>query len=133
MTYANSFGGDRYFPPAAGAPTGEQTAAQLPIRPTRDVQIAALVAGALRCTFTPAAGKAWLVRRITVQADITGRAFVYEGDAQRQNIVSGTRSGTFDENDTRQPIFIPEGSQMLVIWPSAASGFASARIEYVEV
>jgi hypothetical protein len=129
-----SFGGDRYFPPAVGAQTGEQQVSQLPARPAVAVAYAAIVGGKLRATFgPPAPGRAWLVRRMTVQNSETGRAYVYVGDEQPQNIVSGTRSGTFDENDPRQPYFVPEGSPLLVVWQSVTTGEALARIEYVEV
>lgn len=132
MTGINSFGGSRYYPPADGLTVSDTTPA-LPARPVVIAQKALIVSGALRCTFTPAPGKAWLVRRITVQNTKFGQAFVYVGDNQPQNVVSGTRTGTFDENDTSQPIFVPEGSPLLVIWTSATNGVAWARIEYVEV
>ncbi len=91
------------------------------------------MAGALRATFTPAPGQAWLVRRISVSNTETGQALVYVGDVQPQNYVSGTRTGQLDENDTSQPIFVPEGSPLLVVWSSLITGVAWARIEYMEV
>lgn len=133
MSFRNSFGADRYYPPAGSASTAEQPASLVPARPQVGRSQAVIVGGLLRCTFVPAPGRAWLVRRITVSNTMTGKAFVYEGDYQPQNVVSGTRTGTFDENDTANPIFIPEGSAMLVVWLSATTGVAWSRIEYVEV
>lgn len=129
----NSFGGERYFPPSGAGQVAIDQPGALPARPVVEVQKAVVVAGQLRCTFTPAPGKAWLVRRVTVQNTVFGQAFVYVGDKQPQNIVSGTRTGTFDENDTSQPIFVPEGSPVLIVWTGATTGSAWGRIEYVEV
>lgn len=129
----SDFGGDRFYPPARNQQLVSDSGAVLPARPTVQAQRAVVVAGALRATFTPPPAKSWLVRRITVQNTEFGQAFVYVGDAQPQNVVSGTRTGTFDENDTSQPIFVPEGSPLLVIWTSVTTGVAWARIEYVEV
>ena len=71
----------------------------------------------------------WLVRRITVQASAACSAYVYVGGLLPANIVSGTASGDFDENDTNQPIIVPCGQELAVVW-TLASGTALARVEY---
>lgn len=130
----SSFGGDRYYPPAAGPAGAVPAVADLPARPVILTAQAAIVNGKLRATFgPPAPGRAWLVGRITVQNDNSGRAYVYVGDEQPQNVVSGTSSGTFAENEAVRPYFVPEGTPLLVVWLSVTTGAALARIEYVEV
>lgn len=102
-------------------------------RPFARSQRATLVNGRLRASFgEPRAGQVWWVSRITVQADSPVRAYVYVGAVIPDNAVSGTGSGSFDENDPNQPYLVPEGSPLTVEWLTGV-GTAIARIEYVEV
>ena len=125
------FAGDPYV-----ARGGQSAAAPIVIgiRPYVAYADAKLVAGQLVATLGPPRnGTAWEVRRITVQASaLAVNAYVYVGGPVPQNLVSGTSSGHFDENDTNQPIFVPENVPMSVAW-STATGTASVRIEYLEV
>jgi hypothetical protein len=130
---SQGFYGDRYYAPAAGSQTAEQPVSQVPARPQVLAAQGAVVSGALRAVFTPAPNRAWLVRRISVINTKTGQALVYVGEVQPQNFVCGTRTGQLDEDDTNQPIFVPEGSVMNVVWSSSTTGVAWCRIEYVEV
>lgn len=122
--------------PTAGAFTGTvweppaETATPAP-RPLVATQAAALVGGQLVASLTPPPGVAWLVRRITVQNSVPGRAYVYVGALVADNIVSGTVSGEFDENDANQPYLVAEGTAFSVVW--AAAGTARFRIEYDEI
>lgn len=134
MSLISSFGGDRYYPAAAAPPGAQQSGPDISARPFISTAVAAIVAGKLRATFgPPLPGRAWMVGRITVQNSNPGRAYVYVGDEQNQNIVSGTSSGTFAENEAVRPIYVPEGTTLLVVWQSVTTGSALARLEYVEV
>lgn len=133
MSFRNSFGGDRYYPPAAQPLADAPTASDVPLRPDRLSVQGRIVAGKLRATFTPRPGYAWLIRRISVSNTVVGQAVCYEGDVQPQNFVAGTRTGQLDEDDCNQPIFIPEGSALNVVWSGATTGVAWARVEFVEV
>lgn len=119
-------------PFAAGSVPLVTTEAAAAARPIVEAVPAVLVGANLRSTFGGAGKAARLVRRITVQATTATAAYVYVGDVRPENLVSGTRTGNFDENDTSQPIFVPEGTTMAVEWQTSA-GTALARIEYVEI
>lgn len=131
--YANSFSAQRFYPAAGGA--GEGDTAAPPARPFIAVAAAKLTAGKMRASFgPPAAGVAWSVYRITVQASAAGRAYMYVGDERPENLVSGTDSGTFDENDTGRPYYVPEQQPLLVVWQAGTNDPAAlARIEYLEI
>ncbi|MFD8943358.1 hypothetical protein ACFV00_15335 [Streptomyces californicus] len=81
----------------------------------------------------PASGRGLAVARITVQ--YTGpdrpRAYVYVGTPTGPNLVSGTRSGTFDESEYTRSLYVPAGQDLCVVWLST-QGEALARIEYQE-
>lgn len=124
------FSGDRYYP------TGSTDSAQVaPQRPFIAVAAGVLVGGKMRATFgPPAPGVAWSVYRITVQGAVAGRAYMYVGDERPENLVSGTNSGTFDENDTGRPYYVPEATPLLIVWQAGTSDPAAmARIEYLEI
>jgi hypothetical protein len=131
VTYVNSFGGDRYYPSAA-SPDTAGTAQQ---RPFIANAVGQLVNGKVRATFGPPPPQvAWSVYRITVQGSVSGRAYMYVGDERPENLVSGTNSGTFDENDTGRPYYVPENTPLLIVWQSGtADPAAMARIEYLEI
>lgn len=104
-------------------------------RPQIAVARAQLVAGQLVASWQEVNGYAVALTRITVsatQADNTTRAYVYVGPVAPENLVSGTRAGAFDENDTNQPIFVPEGTPLNVVW-NTAIGTATARLEYLTI
>ena len=124
--YGAAYGGDRYTPDAAGAVVPSASAP----RPLILQAVAQSEAGTMRARFTPDPWP-WLVHRITVQSDTLGTALVYVGEPAAENLVSGTFSGDFDENDASSPYLIPEGSPLIVEWP--AGGICRARIEYREV
>lgn len=130
---SQGFYGDRFYPAAAGPLSADQPVSQVPARPQVLAAQGTVQSGALRATFNPRPNVAWLVRRISVINTKTGQALVYVGDVQPQNFVCGTRTGQLDEDDTNQPIFVPEGSPMNVVWSSSLTGIAWCRIEYVEV
>lgn len=91
------------------------------------------VGDALAAVWTAPGGAAVLLTRITVQcSDNAGRpaAYVYVGDRADQNLVSGTSSGHFDENDPNQPYFVPESTPVTIVW-TTTTGTASARLEYL--
>ena len=120
-----------FYAAADGSPT-TVTATAPPPRPII-ANAAAAVDGAGRtvATFTAPANVDWLVRRIVVQSNTQGTAYVYVGgQIAPANLVSGTYSGLFDENDAHQPYLVPAGQSMFVVW--TAGGVCQARIEYVE-
>lgn len=61
-------------------------------------------------------------------------ARVYIGlNTANANLVSGTSSGDFDENEADPPYFIPPGQYMTVEWSDVPDGgSAFARFEYHE-
>ena len=72
-----------------------------------------------------------MVYRITVTSDTQGTAYVYVGPAgvlTNDNLVSGTWSAQFDENDSRNPYYVPLGQTLTVYFVSG--GVCTARIEY---
>jgi hypothetical protein len=77
----------------------------------------------------------WLVRRITVStpgsAQLTGRAYVYVGEPAPEALVMGTRSGALDVAVEDPPLYIPEGTPLVVRWDAGPTR-ALARIEYQE-
>lgn len=77
-------------------------------------------------------GQALYLTRMTVQADSDSYAYVYVGSVDTRNLVSGTTSGTFDENDPNQPYYVPEGTPVNVEW-TTGTGSATARFEYVVI
>ncbi|MEV6478044.1 hypothetical protein [Streptomyces sp. NPDC051657] len=81
----------------------------------------------------PASGRGLAVARITVQ--YTGpdkpRAYVYVGTPTGPNLVSGTRSGSFDECEYVRSLYVPAGQELCVVWLTN-NGQALARIEYQE-
>lgn len=87
-------------------------------------------------TFTPSPAVVWLVGRITVQSTVIGAARVYvipAGMAVTEDyFVAGTFSGDADEDDTNQPIVVPEGHVLTIVWDNAGAP-ARARIEYREL
>jgi hypothetical protein len=88
-------------------------------------------AGRMVARFTAPPTVAWLVRRIVVQSTVSGQALVYVGSLIPENVVSGTITGEFDENDANQPYLVSEGVELAVVW--ANGGVCRARIEYQEV
>lgn len=130
------------FPPGvpyrAPASTGAAGAAstQNGSRPRVLSAVAVLDGTQLVAQAAPPAGRAWLVRRITVRASDAASspaAYVYIGqDVRDENLASGTSSGAFDENDTNTPLFVPEGDALLVAW-TTGTGTAGFRLEYDEV
>jgi hypothetical protein len=127
------FAADIYQPTAAAAAdnSGLWVAAPLPSIASTN---AVAEAGQLRARFlAPASGRGWYVGRVTVQ--YTGpdkpRAYVYVGTPDPANLVSGTRSGAFDESEYTRALYVPAGQSLCVAWLSA-SGTALARIEYQE-
>jgi hypothetical protein len=126
---ADSFGPGRPYvtPPTSAQDTGGNV---VPVRPLVAVQQATATPATL--VFQLPAGVAWLVRRITVQSTIPGYCYVYAGGAQPPNLVSGTFSGLFDEDDTNTPIFVEESSQLTLVWPNGGAP-VTGRIEYAEV
>lgn len=100
-------------------------------RPSIANAAAELVDGRMVAAFTAPVSTAWLVRRIVVQSEVPGRALVYVGTLIPENVISGTVSGEFDENDANQPYLVPESETLSVVWDNP--GMARARIEYTEV
>lgn len=123
--YGGSFGGTPYDP-TAQAPTTTQAT-----RPQSASMASSLVAGTQRVVFNPGPSSIWLVRRMVVLSDTPGECHVYVGPVAPENMVSGTYSGDFDENDANQPYLVPEASDLTFVWPSG--GACRARIEYDEV
>jgi hypothetical protein len=125
------FTGDPWQPSPGAQAT--QAAPTLPIPITAPATVSG---GLLTAKLGPAKGSGWFVRRITVQysGSSTGvRAYVYVGDPTIPgNLVSGTNSGTFDECEYEQPLFIPPANSANVQW-TTGSGTALARFEYWEV
>lgn len=102
------------------------------LRPAIAAVPARLVGGQLVASWQYVNGTALWLTRITVSAtagDSSTRAFLYVGAVDPANLVSGTASGAFDENDPNQPIFVPEATPVNVVWTTAA-GSALARLEY---
>ena len=128
-----AFTGYAYIPPTTDGPAGaaSNTAGA---RPLVAYAAARVVAGQLVAVLgPPGTGTAWEVRRITVQSSaLATSAYVYVGTIDPQNLTSGTSSGHFDENDCNEPLFVPEGTALTIVW-STAVGNAGARIEYAVV
>ncbi|MGW4205017.1 hypothetical protein [Streptomyces sp. NPDC004726] len=126
------FAADIYQPGAAAADNSQlSAAAPLPI-----IASTAAVSemGKLTARFSASpSGRGWYVGRITVQYNGVGtpRAYVYVGEPVPTNLVSGTRSGGFDESEYVRPLYVPAGQDLCVVWESAA-GSALARVEYQE-
>ena len=100
-------------------------------------QIAATAAatgpdGLPRIEWREPSGSAAYLTRITVSCSVESSAYLYVGDVSRACLVSGTRAGRFDENDTSQPIYVPEGTPVFVCWDKEASD-ALARFEYFTI
>lgn len=127
---AGAFTGEVWNPSTSPAQGLDGTPAQVS-RPQVASADAVVSGGLTVATFTAPTTTAWLVRRIVVQSNTFGTAFVYVGTIDPDNIVSGTFSGDFDENDANQPYLVPEGVSMRIVW--ASGGICQARIEYVEV
>lgn len=131
--YGGSFAADPWAGggAAVGDNSGLSAAAPLPVIASRT---AAVESGQLTARLlAPAAGRGLYVGRITVQFTGTGspRAYVYAGEPVPANLVSGTRSGTFDECEYQVPLYVPQGQPLCVVWLSA-TGSALARVEYRE-
>ena len=123
-----------YAPALAAAVTADSTLpAARPIVATTDGKT---VAGLPTARFDgPSSGAAWLVRRITVSAPGTAtkpRAFIYVGEAQPENLVMGTNSGTFDYTTEDPPLYVPDGQPLVVQWDAGPTR-TIARIEYQEI
>lgn len=123
--YGGQFAGDPYDP------YEQQPQAATAVRPQIATSASTLVDGVPTVTFSPGPAAMWLVRRMVVQSDTEGQCLVYVGPVAPENIVSGTMTGDFDENDAAQPYYVPEGSSLTFRWP--AGGACHARIEYAEV
>lgn len=94
-----------------------------------------MIGGQLVASWQDPLGDALGLTRVTLScdgADFNTRAFVYVGPIQPENLVSGTVSGAFDENDPNQPIYVPEGTPVNVVW-TTTNGPARARIEFVRL
>ncbi|MFJ8188079.1 hypothetical protein [Streptomyces sp. NPDC096105] len=116
---------------AAADNSGLSAAPSLPIITATD---AVPELGALTCRLSaPAAGRGLYVSRITVQHDgaTSPRAYVYVGEPERRNLVSGTNSGRFDECEYLRPLYVPAGQDLCVVWQTT-DGQALARVEYQE-
>ena len=129
--------GEPYYPPPGGSSSTTAATTGSGARPEIAYAPASVVAGQLVARLgPPSPGYAWEVRRITVQASDAASyptAYVYVGlDTNPANLVCGTASGAFDDNDTNTPVWVPEGAQLIVAW-STATGTAGVRIEYTEV
>lgn len=117
-------------PYVAPAPSYLGEAGGADVRPGIDTAAATLVAGSLVATWRAPLGGAVYLTRMTVSADTACAAYLYVGTPERVNLVSGTASGNFDENDPSQPIYVPEGTPVTVVWQTAI-GAALVRVEYV--
>lgn len=127
MTTAPPFSGTRWQAPSAPLPASGGTPLVITQEATTDP-----ATGLPTATFTPYPGETWLVRRITVQSDVDGLCYVYVGPAiTPAACVSGTRTGSFDENDSVNGYVVPAGSSMFVQWLAGTPSSTIARIEYV--
>lgn len=79
--------------------------------------------------FREPGGAACYLTRVTVSSSVASSAYLYVGDVSRASLVSGTSAGTFDENDTSQPIYVPEGTSVFMCWDKASTD-AILRLEY---
>lgn len=82
----------------------------------------------------PAAGAAWLIRRVTVStpgATVRVRAYVYVGEPSPETLVMGTGTGSLDTAVEDPPLFVPESAPLVIQW-AAGPTRALARIEYQE-
>jgi hypothetical protein len=127
---AGRFAGQPYAPSGdARRPEVLSVQAKLTIVKSLPGALPYLVASA-----TPRGAGVWSVHRITVQGSDAVAAYVYIGDLVNPNIVSGTKSGAFDENDTVKPITVPENTAISVVWLTTnVAATAYMRLEYLEI
>lgn len=126
------YGAVPYVPGTAGA----TSAAPAAVRPQVAVLEARPEGGAMTARLgAPAAGTAWLIRRITVSTpgDFTARrAYVYVGEPAAESLVMGTRSGALDIAVEDPPLYVPDSTPLVIRWENPAPARALARIEYQE-
>jgi len=80
---------------------------------------AADVSGALTARFD-ARDPAYLVRRFLVQGPDGAEARIYVGEPSQLNLADGTRAGELDIADYAQPLYVPRGIPLVVIWTDSA-------------
>ena len=115
-----------WVPPAAAGTSGTAQTARPSIY---SVTAAAGPDGLPRAEFREPGGAACYLTRVTVSSSVASSAYLYVGDVSRANLVSGTSAGNFDENDTSQPIYVPEGTSVFTCWDKASTD-AILRLEY---
>lgn len=87
--------------------------------------------GRLAALWTPpGGGDAWITR-IRVNCDVACTAWVYFNSRTPANLITGTYAGGLDEYDAAQPIWVPDGTKVLIVWDTQRAVSAHARIEYV--
>lgn len=79
------------------------------------------------------AGHLWKVQRLVVFADSTAYStcLVYVGKPTASNLVDGTDNGNLAVADMSQPIVVPEGQTLTVVWTGLTAGSScTARCQY---
>lgn len=125
---AGAYSGAVFVPGGATDPTAPTTTAPSALPFVLWAAASVDAQGRTVATFTAPPTTDWLVRRMLVQSTVQGQALVYVGAIVPANVVSGTVSGAFDENDANQPYLVPAGQSLSIVWLSGGS--AQARIEY---
>lgn len=84
--------------------------------------------------------RGYLVRRMVVQGVAGTAARVYAGEPDPLNLADGTNAGAADVADYAQPLYVPEGLPLVVVWansdgttPADPDGLTTARIEIQDV
>lgn len=91
-------------------------------------------AGRAELVFGPAPyGSMWLVQAVTVvtNAAAATAARVFVGQEHDVNLVDATSAGNMAISDRAQPIMVPGGQKLLIVWTGGAAGErATAVIQY---
>lgn len=125
---------------SAGAGSGPATINALPrVNPVTAVRLTSDTSKLVADCGAPAAGLMWSIRRMSVQGPALTRALVYVGDYNSPSSwVNGTNSGDLDETECVQPIIVPTGQKLYLVWTLKAGGafpagtVATVRVEYDE-